>query len=77
MLSFITYSYVFMPLFSQVKTGVVMNILGVLSVSLAMNTWGVAMFNLNTYPEWALPINKSAVVTDVHFSSVQALNATL
>uniref|UniRef100_A0A8C4HP14 Solute carrier family 13 member 3 n=1 Tax=Dicentrarchus labrax TaxID=13489 RepID=A0A8C4HP14_DICLA len=61
----------------MVKTGFVMNILGVLSVSLAMNTWGVAMFNLNTYPEWAHPINKSAVLTDVHFSSVQSLNATL
>uniref|UniRef100_A0A3Q3RHN1 Solute carrier family 13 member 3 n=1 Tax=Mastacembelus armatus TaxID=205130 RepID=A0A3Q3RHN1_9TELE len=36
----------------MVKTGFVMNILGILSVSLAMNTWGVAMFNLNTYPEW-------------------------
>ncbi|XP_038579156.1 solute carrier family 13 member 3 [Micropterus salmoides] len=61
----------------MVKTGFVMNILGVLSVSLAMNTWGVAMFNLNTYPEWAHPINKSALVTDVHSSSVQSLNATL
>uniref|UniRef100_A0A3B4T7Z4 Solute carrier family 13 member 3 n=1 Tax=Seriola dumerili TaxID=41447 RepID=A0A3B4T7Z4_SERDU len=61
----------------MVKTGIVMNILGVLSVSLAMNTWGVAMFNLNMYPEWAQSINKSAVVTDVHFSSVQSLNATL
>ncbi|XP_042265845.1 solute carrier family 13 member 3 [Thunnus maccoyii] len=61
----------------MVKTGCVMNVLGILSVSLAMNTWGVAMFNLNTYPEWAQPFNKSAVVTDVHLSSVQSLNATL
>ncbi|KAM9855476.1 Na(+)/dicarboxylate cotransporter 3 [Aulostomus maculatus] len=61
----------------MVKTGFVMNILGVLSVSLAMNTWGVSMFDLNSYPEWARPINKSAVFTDVHFSSVQSTNATL
>uniref|UniRef100_A0A7N8XUR5 Solute carrier family 13 member 3 n=1 Tax=Mastacembelus armatus TaxID=205130 RepID=A0A7N8XUR5_9TELE len=61
----------------MVKTGFVMNILGILSVSLAMNTWGVAMFNLNTYPEWAHPINKSVVVTDVHISPVQLLNTTL
>uniref|UniRef100_A0A8C5BDL0 Solute carrier family 13 member 3 n=1 Tax=Gadus morhua TaxID=8049 RepID=A0A8C5BDL0_GADMO len=43
----------------MVKTGVVMNILGVLCVSLAMNTWGVAMFDLNSYPEWAPPVNVS------------------
>ncbi|KAA8591350.1 hypothetical protein FQN60_002293 [Etheostoma spectabile] len=61
----------------MVKTGIVMNILGILSVSLAMNTWGVAMFDLNVYPEWAHPINMSAVVTDVHLSPVQSLNATL
>uniref|UniRef100_A0A4W6E998 Solute carrier family 13 member 3 n=1 Tax=Lates calcarifer TaxID=8187 RepID=A0A4W6E998_LATCA len=61
----------------MVKTGFVMNILGILSVSLAMNTWGVAMFNLNAYPEWAHPINKTALVTEVHLSSVQSLNATL
>lgn len=60
----------------QVKTGFVMNILGVLAVALAMNTWGVAMFDLNTFPEWARPMNKSAVLTDVHFSSGQSLNAT-
>ncbi|XP_042347006.1 solute carrier family 13 member 3 [Plectropomus leopardus] len=61
----------------MVKTGIVMNILGILSVSLAMNTWGVAMFNLNTFPEWAQTINKSAIVPDVHLSAVQVLNATL
>ncbi|XP_029283350.1 Na(+)/dicarboxylate cotransporter 3 [Cottoperca gobio] len=61
----------------MVKTGIVMNILGILSVSLAMNTWGVAMFDLKSYPEWAMPHNKSAAVTDVHLSLVQSLNATL
>lgn len=63
-------------MFPQVKTGIVMNILGILSVTLAMNTWGVAMFNLHEYPEWAHPINKSALATNLHFSSVQSLNAT-
>lgn len=53
-----------------------MNILGILSVSLAMNTWGLAMFNLNTYPEWAQPLNKSALAVDVHLMRVQSLNGT-
>uniref|UniRef100_H2MJS6 Solute carrier family 13 member 3 n=1 Tax=Oryzias latipes TaxID=8090 RepID=H2MJS6_ORYLA len=60
----------------MVKTGFVMNILGILSVSLAMNTWGVAMFNLHSYPEWAHPVNKTAIAL-VPFSSVPPLNATL
>ncbi|XP_028265206.1 Na(+)/dicarboxylate cotransporter 3 [Parambassis ranga] len=61
----------------MVKTGFVMNILGILSVSLAMNTWGVAMFGLHSYPDWARPLNKSAVVPDAHFPSTQLLNATV
>ncbi|XP_061628976.1 solute carrier family 13 member 3 isoform X3 [Phyllopteryx taeniolatus] len=44
----------------MVKTGFVMNILGLLSVTLAINTWGLAMFNLDTYPDWARPLNRSA-----------------
>lgn len=71
------YSLCFPFLVPQVKTGFVMNILGILSVTLAMNTWGIAMFNLNTYPEWALPFNKSALVTNAHLSVAQSLNATL
>lgn len=60
----------------MVKTGFVMNILGVLSVALAMNTWGVAMFDLNTYPDWAQPLNASSPASSV-LSSVAPLNATL
>ncbi|XP_056130951.1 solute carrier family 13 member 3 [Lampris incognitus] len=55
----------------MVKTGIVMNILGILSVSLAMNTWGIAMFSLNTYPEWAHPSNLSVSVR------APVLNATV
>uniref|UniRef100_A0A3Q2YTQ0 Solute carrier family 13 member 3 n=1 Tax=Hippocampus comes TaxID=109280 RepID=A0A3Q2YTQ0_HIPCM len=47
----------------MVKTGFVMNILGLLSIMLAINTWGMAMFNLDTYPDWAHPLNQSAVHT--------------
>ncbi|KAI5610303.1 solute carrier family 13 member 3, partial [Silurus asotus] len=37
----------------MVKTGFMMNILGIFCISLAMNTWGLHMFNLDTYPDWA------------------------
>ncbi|XP_049608296.1 Na(+)/dicarboxylate cotransporter 3 [Syngnathus scovelli] len=47
----------------MVKTGFVMNILGLLSVALAINTWGLAMFQLDAYPDWARPLNRSAAHT--------------
>uniref|UniRef100_A0A3P9MVN8 Solute carrier family 13 member 3 n=1 Tax=Poecilia reticulata TaxID=8081 RepID=A0A3P9MVN8_POERE len=61
----------------MVKTGFVMNILGILSVSLAMNTWGVAMFNLSSYPQWAHTANTTAASPHVHFPSIRSTNATL
>ncbi|KAM9785559.1 Na(+)/dicarboxylate cotransporter 3 [Neosynchiropus ocellatus] len=61
----------------MVKTGLVMNILGILSITLAMNTWGVAMFDLNTYPDWARPLNATAVLPHGHGPAVRLLNATL
>ena len=61
----------------QVKTGIVMNILGILTVSLAMNTWGLAMFSLDSYPDWARPANMSSAVIDLHIPSVPTFNATL
>uniref|UniRef100_A0A8C3Y916 Solute carrier family 13 member 5 n=1 Tax=Catharus ustulatus TaxID=91951 RepID=A0A8C3Y916_CATUS len=44
----------FLPVFaSLVKSGIIMNIIGVLSVTLAINTWGRPMFGLDTFPAWA------------------------
>lgn len=37
----------------QVKAGFVLNIIGVITINIALNTWGAAMFNLNTFPDWA------------------------
>lgn len=41
----------FFPL--QVKTGIVMNIIGVICITLSINSWGRAMFQLDTFPSWA------------------------
>ncbi|KAM9296181.1 Na(+)/dicarboxylate cotransporter 3 [Gastrophryne carolinensis] len=35
------------------KTGMLMNLMGVLLLSLAMNTWASALFGLGTIPDWA------------------------
>lgn len=61
----------------MVKTGIVMNILGVLSVTLAINTWGLAMFNLDTFPDWARPANISSSIIDIHVPLVPTFNTTL
>lgn len=37
----------------QVKAGLGMNVIGVLSVLLAVSTWGRPIFSLDTYPDWA------------------------
>lgn len=44
-------------LFLQVKAGFMLNIIGILCINLAINTWGRAMFNLDTFPDWANTTN--------------------
>ncbi|MBN3306170.1 S13A3 protein, partial [Amia calva] len=60
----------------MVKTGVVMNIMGVLVLSLAMNTWGRYIFNLSTYPDWARTLNTTAAFAGLH-NTLSPLNVTL
>ncbi|CAG01074.1 unnamed protein product, partial [Tetraodon nigroviridis] len=38
---------------SQVKAGIGTNVIGVLATLLAVATWGVPLFSLDTYPDWA------------------------
>ncbi|XP_062964874.1 Na(+)/dicarboxylate cotransporter 3 isoform X3 [Cynocephalus volans] len=51
----------------MVRTGLLMNLMGVLLLSLAMNTWAQAIFQLGTFPDWA----------NVHSANVTALPLTL
>lgn len=37
----------------QAKTGLMMNVIGVLCVFLSVNTWGRAIFDLDHFPDWA------------------------
>lgn len=37
----------------QARTGIVMNIIGILSITLAINSWGRALFDLDSFPSWA------------------------
>ncbi|XP_012598458.1 Na(+)/dicarboxylate cotransporter 3 [Microcebus murinus] len=51
----------------MVRTGLLMNLMGVLLLSLAMNTWAQSIFQLGTFPDWAA----------VHPANVTALPPTL
>lgn len=47
----------------QVRTGFLMNLMGVLLLNLAINTWAQTIFQLGTFPDWAH--NHSATVTEL------------
>uniref|UniRef100_A0A665T967 Solute carrier family 13 member 5b n=1 Tax=Echeneis naucrates TaxID=173247 RepID=A0A665T967_ECHNA len=49
----IVFSYGYLKVADMARTGIVMNIIGILCITLAINTWGKAMFNLDSYPVWA------------------------
>ncbi|XP_062058372.1 Na(+)/dicarboxylate cotransporter 3 isoform X2 [Lepus europaeus] len=51
----------------MVRTGFLMNVMGVLLLSLAMNTWAQAVFQLGTFPDWA----------DAHVANITALPPTV
>ncbi|XP_078404406.1 Na(+)/citrate cotransporter-like isoform X3 [Cetorhinus maximus] len=49
----IVFSYGHLRVIDMIRAGCFVNILGVASVTLAINTWGYVIFNLNTFPKWA------------------------
>uniref|UniRef100_A0A8D3B779 Solute carrier family 13 member 2 n=1 Tax=Scophthalmus maximus TaxID=52904 RepID=A0A8D3B779_SCOMX len=49
----IAFSYGNLKVMDMAKTGFILNFVGVLTVNIAINTWGVPMFQLDTFPSWA------------------------
>uniref|UniRef100_A0A674IVC5 Solute carrier family 13 member 2 n=1 Tax=Terrapene triunguis TaxID=2587831 RepID=A0A674IVC5_9SAUR len=49
----IAFSYGQLKVIDMAKAGSVLNILGVLTIMLAINTWGYSLFDLNQFPVWA------------------------
>uniref|UniRef100_A0A8C5LPV4 Solute carrier family 13 member 5 n=1 Tax=Leptobrachium leishanense TaxID=445787 RepID=A0A8C5LPV4_9ANUR len=49
----IVFSYGHLRVSDMVKTGIMMNFIGVICTTIAVNTWGRPMFNLDTFPAWA------------------------
>ncbi|XP_073673837.1 Na(+)/citrate cotransporter [Garra rufa] len=49
----IVFSYGYLKVSDMAKTGMMMNIIGIFCITLSINTWGKAMFNLDSFPAWA------------------------
>ncbi|XP_031985784.1 solute carrier family 13 member 2 [Corvus moneduloides] len=49
----IVFSYGQLRVIDMAKAGFVLNILGVLTITLAINTWASSLFQLHTFPPWA------------------------
>ncbi|XP_009558500.2 solute carrier family 13 member 2 isoform X1 [Cuculus canorus] len=49
----IVFSYGQLKVMDMAKAGFVLNILGVLTINLAINTWASSLFELQTFPSWA------------------------
>uniref|UniRef100_A0A3P8NA15 Solute carrier family 13 member 1 n=1 Tax=Astatotilapia calliptera TaxID=8154 RepID=A0A3P8NA15_ASTCA len=55
----VVYAYGHITIMDMVKAGLGVNTIGVLSLLLAMATWGIPLFSLDTYPEWAPTFNST------------------
>nr|XP_034995836.1 solute carrier family 13 member 2 [Zootoca vivipara] len=49
----IVFSYGQLRVIDMVKAGCMLNLLGVLTITLAINTWGFPLFDLHNFPNWA------------------------
>uniref|UniRef100_A0A3Q1BPG4 Solute carrier family 13 member 1 n=1 Tax=Amphiprion ocellaris TaxID=80972 RepID=A0A3Q1BPG4_AMPOC len=49
----VVFAYGHISVIDMVKAGIGVNVIGVLAVMLAVATWGVPLFALDTYPDWA------------------------
>ncbi|XP_020505628.1 Na(+)/citrate cotransporter-like [Labrus bergylta] len=49
----IVFSYGLLKVSDMARAGVVMNIIGISCITLAINSWGRVMFNLDSFPSWA------------------------
>uniref|UniRef100_A0A3B4FEM8 Solute carrier family 13 member 1 n=1 Tax=Pundamilia nyererei TaxID=303518 RepID=A0A3B4FEM8_9CICH len=55
----VVYAYGHITILDMVKAGLGVNTIGILSLLLAMATWGIPLFSLDTYPEWAPTFNST------------------
>ncbi|XP_047462783.1 solute carrier family 13 member 2 [Mugil cephalus] len=55
----IAFSFGNLRVIDMVRAGFMLNIIGILTINLGINTWGYAMFDLGTFPLWVNTSNSS------------------
>ncbi|XP_035200189.1 solute carrier family 13 member 4 isoform X2 [Oxyura jamaicensis] len=58
----IVFSYGHCQIKDMVKAGLGVNLIGLAVVMVAINTWGIRLFQLNTFPEWAAVSNTTSQI---------------
>uniref|UniRef100_A0A673GU50 Solute carrier family 13 member 5-like n=1 Tax=Sinocyclocheilus rhinocerous TaxID=307959 RepID=A0A673GU50_9TELE len=58
----IVFSYGYLKVSDMARTGMMMNVIGIFCITLSINTWGKAMFNLDSFPAWANQTQRSRSV---------------
>ncbi|XP_006114437.2 solute carrier family 13 member 4 isoform X1 [Pelodiscus sinensis] len=53
----IVFSYGHCQIKDMVKAGLGVNLIGLVVVMVAINTWGISLFQLDTFPDWAMVSN--------------------
>nr|XP_056702559.1 solute carrier family 13 member 4 [Euleptes europaea] len=53
----IVFNYGHCQIKDMVKAGFGVNLIGLVVVMVAINTWGISLFRLNTFPDWAIVSN--------------------
>ncbi|XP_006756766.1 PREDICTED: solute carrier family 13 member 4 [Myotis davidii] len=53
----IVFSYGHCQIKDMVKAGLGVNVIGLVIVTVAINTWGISLFDLDTFPAWAMAGN--------------------
>ncbi|XP_041967199.1 solute carrier family 13 member 1 [Alosa sapidissima] len=60
----IVFSYGHLTTWDMIKAGVGVNVISVLGLLLGTSTWGIPLFNLDIYPDWATnhPMTNSSII---------------
>ncbi|XP_067850274.1 solute carrier family 13 member 1-like [Heptranchias perlo] len=60
----IVFSYGHLRVMDMVKAGLGVNVISIVTIMVALFTWGIPIFSLETYPQWAPLRNNSLVLTN-------------
>ncbi|EMP24023.1 Solute carrier family 13 member 4 [Chelonia mydas] len=73
----IVFNYGHCQIKDMVKAGLGVNLIGLVVVMVAINTWGISLFQLDTFPDWAMVSNVTEQGPQTALTTLQPAVATL